>query len=64
MNYKNLTDLERRRFNKSCICQKCHHQINPDENFFLVKKRNKRCKEYIFYHVNCQCEVGDDDNEF
>lgn len=63
MNYKNLTDLERRRFNKACSCQKCKQPIKPNENFYLVKKRNKRCKEYFFYHIKCE-NVGDDFNEF
>lgn len=55
MIYKDLNDNQRRRFNRSNECPICHQQINPNDSFILIKKKNRRCKEYTFYHERCLC---------
>ena len=53
MFYMDLNDNQRRRFNRASICPICHQKISPNENFILVKRKNRRCKQYIFYHTGC-----------
>ena len=55
MVYMDLNDNQRRRFNRADTCPICHQKINHNENFILIKTKNRRCKQYIFYHTECLC---------
>lgn len=53
MIYSDLNDNQRRRFNRLDVCPICHQKIDVNENFVLIKKRNRRYKVYTFYHERC-----------
>lgn len=52
MLYSDLTEYEKRRFNRE-YCPICGHLVSKEDNFEMLKVKNSRCIEYRFLHRKC-----------
>ena len=53
MTRNDLTDLQKRRFDKNRICPLCNQVIDVTDKILFIKRRYGRCKHYTFYHERC-----------
>lgn len=51
---RELTQYERRVFNRHRICPVCHKEILDFDEFLMLKIRNRRRVYYNFIHKECE----------